>query len=147
MNPNTIVISHATYVGASGATAAATYAFFTREYKPPTQERSLEADVVHNQNGKFKYVYDNGPGFKAWQPFTITCGDAFKDFLGATAGLQYARLLQMWEYPGILGMRAPEGTYGIHWAAGGIEPAFRAFPTEVNNKIEWEVVVQFEEAV
>jgi hypothetical protein len=52
----------------------------------------------------------------------------------------------LWDYPGVLGMRTPEGTYAVHWSANAIEPAFRAFPTEVNNKIEWEVVVQFEEA-
>lgn len=147
MNPNLIIFSHATYLGPSGATAAATYAFMTRGYKPPTQDRSIESDIVHNQNGKFKYVYDNGPGFKSWQPFAILCEDAFASILGATAGTQYARLEELWQHPGVLGMRAPEAVYGIHWAQNAREPAFRAFPVNSGDKMEWEVTVQFEEAV
>lgn len=145
MNPNLIVLSHATYVGASGATAAATYAFFSKEYVPPTQDRSLEYDIVHNQNGLFKYLYDNGPGFKKWSPFTIACEESFQPVLGATAGMQYTRLQEMWAYPGVLGMKTPEGTYNVHWGTS-LERGFRAFPSEVNTKLEWAVVVEFEEA-
>ncbi len=145
MNPNLITLSHATYVGPSGATAAATYAFFSKEYVPPAQDRSIEYDIVHNQNGRFKYVYDNGPGFKKWPPFTIACEEAFFAVLGATAGMQYARLQEMWAYPGILGMTAPDGTYNVHWSTN-LERNFRAFPNQVNTKLEWAVVVEFEEA-
>lgn len=145
MTPNLIVLSHATYVGPSGATAAATYSFFTKEYTPPLQERSIDVDIVHNQNGRFKYLYDNGPGFKRWNPFTIACEDVFASVVGATAAGQYARIREMWDYPGTLGMRAPEGVYSIHWAES-IEQAFRSFPISVGDKLEWGVVVQFEEA-
>jgi hypothetical protein len=145
MNPNLIVLSHPTYVGPLGATAAATYSFFSKEYIPPAQERSLEVDVVHNQNGRFKYLYDNGPNFKKWPPFTIACEEAFAAHLDATAGMQYQRLQEMWEYPGILGLRTPDGTYSAHWSTN-LERGFRAFPNEVNTKLEWAVVVEFEEA-
>lgn len=143
---NLIILSHPTYVGASGATAAATYAFFTKEYKPPAQSRSLDVDIVHNQNGKFKYLYDNGPGFKQWSPFTVMCHDTFQSELGVAATAQYSRIREMWEYPGALGMRAPEGTYGVHWSSSPMEQAFRAFPIYVTDTPEWDVVVQFEEA-
>lgn len=146
MNPNLIVISHATYVGASGATAAATYSFFSKDYVPPSQDRSLDSDIVQNQNGKFKYLYDNGPGFKKWAPFKLACEQQFSNLLGATAGAQYTRIREMWEHPGVLGMKTPEGTYSVHWAQSALEQAFRAFPHSVNDQIEWEVVVQFEEA-
>lgn len=142
MNPNLIVLSHPVY----GATPAATYAFFTKDYKPPTQDRSLDYDVVINQNGKFKYVYDNGPGFKKWQPFSIACEQAFASVVGATAGGQYARIIELWNYPGIIGLKAPEGTYSVHWSDNPLESAFRVFPTKTTDKPEWEVVVQFEEA-
>jgi hypothetical protein len=87
---NVITLSHPTYVGPSGATAAATYSFFSKDYKPPAQPRAVETDVVINQNGKFKYVYDNGPGFRQWQPFSVKCEDSFRDHLGVDAATQYA---------------------------------------------------------
>lgn len=142
MTPNLITISHPVY----GATPAATYSFFTSEYKPPAQARSLEMDIVHNQNGKFKYIYDNGPGFRSWAPFTVRCEESFSKHLNATAGKQYERITEMWNYPGVLGLKTPDGVYSVHWAANTIEQAFRAFPVQVGDKLEWEVVVQFEEA-
>lgn len=146
MNYNLLVLSHATYVGPSGATAAATYSFFTKEYRPPSQDRSIEFDIVHNQNGRFKWVYDNGPGFNKWQGFSVLCENKFATVVGAIAATQFSRIREMWEYPGVLGMKAPEGTYSVHWSSSEIERAFRAFPTQTTDVPEWEVVVQFEES-
>jgi len=146
MNPTgLIILSRPTYVGASGATAAATYSFFTKNYQPPAQERDISYDIVHNQNGKFKYVYDNGPGFKRWPPFMITCQDAFFSILGANAQTQYQHLLEMWEYKGVLGMLAPDGVHNIHWAAEPREDNFIKFPRQEGDQIEMDVGVQFEE--
>jgi hypothetical protein len=141
---NLIVLSHATYLGPSGATAAATYSFVTSDYGPPVQERYIESDVVKNQNGKFKYLYDNGPGFKKWQPFKIHCEQAWATEIGATAGGQYTRLLEMWDHIGVLGLGAPDGVHTVHWA-GDHERAFRVFPSKSNTPQEFTVVVQFEE--
>ena len=144
MNPNLIILSHATYVGASGATAAATYAFFTSDYKPPAQERYIDHDVVKNQNGKFKYIYDNGPGWKKWSPFNVHCEQAFASVVGATAGGQLARIRQLWEHPGLLGMTTPDGTYTVHWS-DEMEREFRIFPKQNGDITEHVVTVQFEE--
>lgn len=141
---NLITLSHATYVGPSGATAAATYRFFSQDYKPPSQERFIDKDVVKNQNGIFKYLYDNGPGFQKWSPFTIHCERAFATEVGATPAAQYARLRQLWNHPGVLQLSAPEGIYTVHWA-GDHERAFRVFPRGANTDLEYTVVVQFEE--
>jgi len=145
MNQNLLILSHATYVGPSGATAAATYSFFTKDYKPPTEERYVQYDVVKNQNGKFKYIYDNGPGFRKWSPFSIACETKFLDRLGVIAATQYSQLREMWNHPGVLGMKAPEGTYLIHWSDTSLEHNFRVFPREAGDTVEYEVVVQFEE--
>lgn len=141
---NSIVLSHATYVGPSGATAAATYSFFSADYQPPTQERHFDSDVVHNQNGKFKYLYDNGPGFRKWSPFQIRCEDAFQTLLGFTAQQQYGHLLELWNHPGVLGMKAPDGVHVVHWAAD-VEQNFRAFPISPTAPYDLSVVVQFDE--
>jgi hypothetical protein len=146
MNPNTIILSRATYVGASGATAAATYQFFTKDYKPPEEERHLDSDVVHNQNGKFKYIYDNGPGFKAWSPFSIKCETGFQNILGVDAATQYSRLKSLWQHPGVLGMQTPDGTYTVAWSPNALSQGFRVFPRSVGDTLEYDVVVQFEEA-
>lgn len=147
MNPNLLTLSHATYVGPFGATAAATYSFFTKDYKPPSQERHIDKDVVHNQNGRFKYLYDNGPGFKEWSPFSVACETKFGPELSGnpSAATQYTRLQEMWTHPGVLGMLAPDGTYTVAWSSN-IDQAFRVFPHNVGDIIEYEVVVQFEEA-
>ena len=146
MNPNLIVLSHATYVGPSGATAAATYAFFSKDYKPPTEARSIDKDVVQNQNGKFKYIYDNGPGFKQWPPFSVLCESKFSVILGADTDTQYAHIREMWDHRGVLGLKGPDGVHTVAWASD-LDRTFRVFP-HLNGatEIELEVVVQFEEA-
>ena len=146
MNPNVIILSHPTYVGPSGATAAATHSFFTKDYKPPSQDRSLDFDVVHNQNGIFKYVYDNGPGFRRWDTFEVSCQDKFSEITGANAATQFSNLLKFWNYPGVLGMQAPDGTYDVHWAQDPQQRSFLLFPHEVGDNIEYDVAVTLEEA-
>lgn len=147
MNPNLITLSHATYTGPSGATAAATYTFMTRQYEPPVSARMVDFDIVKNQNGKFKYVYDNGPGFFRWAPFVIRCDSAFASLVGANAQAQYDNLQKMWNHPGLLGMYTPEGrSYTVHWAGESLERGFIVFPREVGDLIEYDVTVQFEEA-
>lgn len=146
MNPQLIILSKATYINASGvATAAATYSFFSSDYEPPQQDRSIDKDVVHNQNGKFKYVYDNGPGFRRWGQFNLHCEQMFATMVGATAQAQYDRLVGLWEHPGLLGMTTPDGTYAVHWG-DSMERSFRVFPRNVNDLQEFVVAVQFEEA-
>ena len=140
----TITLSHATYVGPSGATAAATYSFFSSDYQPPVQERYSEYDIVKNQNGKFKHLYDNGPGFFKWAPFKLNCGEAFTELLGATAGQQFDNIKNLWNHPGVMGMRAPEATYLVHWS-NDMERSFRVFPRRSADIQEFIVVVQFEE--
>jgi len=139
-----ITLSRATYVGPSGATAAATYRFATSDYKPPVQERYIESDIVKNQNGKFKYIYDNGPGFKKFQAFQIHCENVFATYLGGMGATQYANLLSLWEHPGVLGMKGPDGTYIVNWARD-LERAFRVFPKKSTDAQEFVVTVQFEE--
>jgi hypothetical protein len=144
MNAQPIIISVPTY----GATAAATYLFMTSDYKPPQAERALEFDVVVNQNGKFKWLYDNGPGFKKWSPFTIRCEDVFKPLVkGLSATQQYAALQHAWAHPGLLGLAAPDGTYSVHWSQGALEPELRQYPVQTGDPIEFSVTVQFEEAI
>jgi hypothetical protein len=145
LNPNLIVLSHATYVGSSGATAAATYSFFTKDYKPPTEPRAIDKDIVINQNGKFKYIYDNGPGFKQWPPFSILCEKPFTPILGDQTS-QYNHLREMWEHRGVLGMQTPDGVQTVAWSAD-LDKNFKVFPAAAGaTQIEFEVVVQFEEA-
>jgi hypothetical protein len=144
-NPNLIVLSHATYVGASGATAAATYAFFTKDYKPAAQARYIDSDTVKNANGKFKYIYDNGPGFREWSPFSVVCEEELATYGIGTAAQQYAKLTEMWEHPGLLKMKAPDGTFDVIWSPGNREQNFRIFPHNNGDTLEYEVVVQFEE--
>lgn len=146
MNPNLLTLSHATYVGPSGATAAATYQFITAGYRPPVAPRSADSDVVHNQNGKFKYVYDNGPGFRRWGTFEIRCEEKFTALLGANAAAQYAHILEMWEYRGVLGMEIAGETFTVHWPPEDQENNFRIFPREAGDTIERVISVQFEEA-
>lgn len=135
-----VTLSHATY----GATAAATHLFVTADYKPPVQERYIDTDVVKNQNGQFKYVYDNGPGFKKWQAFQIRCEDAFSSVANGLGATQYAHLLEMWNHPGVLGMATPEGVHTVHWGKD-LERAFRVFPKKTGDHQEFSVTVQFEE--
>lgn len=146
MNPNLMTLSHPTYLGPSGATAAATFNFITRGYQPPAETRHIDFDIVHNQNGRFKYVYDNGPGFRRWNTFEITCQNAFENLVQVNAEQQYARLIRMWNFKGALGMEIAEEVYSVHWAQETVEPAFVQFPREVGDHIERDVRVQFEEA-
>lgn len=146
MNPNLLVLSHATYLGPSGATAAATYSFISRGYESPAEPRHVDSDTVHNQNGKFKYVYDNGPGFRRWGSFTVSCQDVFEKLLGFNAEQQYAHLREMWVHRGLLGMEIAEEVYSVHWAQDPVEPNFIIFPREVGDSVERDVSVQFEEA-
>ena len=144
---NLLILSHPTYNGPSGATAAATYQFFTKGYKPPADTRHVDSDIVHNQNGKFKYVYDNGPGFRRWPPFTVACeGGVIADRLGISAESQYLNLRRLWNFKGVMGMEIAEEVYDIHWAQDPLEPAFISFPRQVGDQVEREVQVQFEEA-
>jgi hypothetical protein len=147
MNPNLITLSHATYAaGPSGATPAATYSFFTKDYKPPAEPRAVDKDVVINQNGKFKYIYDNGPGFKQWAPFSVVCEEIHRTLLGFTAAQQYAHLRELWEYRGVLGMSTPDGAHTVAWSSD-LERNFRVFPKLAGASIiDYEVVIQFEEA-
>jgi hypothetical protein len=147
MNPDLMILSHATYLGPSGATAAATYSFITRGYRPPAEPRHVDSDTVHNQNGKFKYIYDNGPGFRRWSTFQIICQDSFASLVGANASTQYSRLREMWNHKGILGMTIGSETFSVHWPQENISPAFVVFPRIANaTAIERDIDVQFEEA-
>lgn len=140
--PNILILSHAAY----GATAAATYQFMTKDFQPPAQERYIAKDIVKNQNGKFKWIYDNGPGFKVWSPFTIRCENAWSSLGLGSATQQLANIRALWEHPGLLGMKAPDGNvYAAHWSSSNLEQNFKVFPRKVGDALEYEVVVQFEE--
>jgi hypothetical protein len=147
LTPEMIVLSKATYVSAASvATAAATYSFVTKGYKPGRQVRMIDSDVVKNQNGKFRYVYDNGPGFRSWQPFQIVCDDNFQSLTAANAAEQFANLLSLWNHPGPLGMKGPDGTFSVIWAPQALEPGWRQFPGASGATVEYQVTVQFDEA-
>ncbi len=129
-------------------TPAATYVFFTSGYQPPNQPRYTDQDIVKNQNGKFKWVYDNGPGFKIWSPFRIHCEN--ESMFPGSATQQLADLTALWEHIGLMGMRAPDGTtYSVIWADNALEQNFRVFPKPnlPVGQLEYIVTVQFEEAV
>lgn len=146
MNVQPIIISVPTYAATPAPTPAATYAFMTSEYKLPQIERALDYDVVINQNGRFKWVYDNGPGFRKWAPFNIRCEDVFKTYLGLTATQQFNNLLHAWSYPGVLGLKTPDGVYQVHWSQQALDPQRLQYPLQPNDPVEYSVVVQFEEA-
>lgn len=129
------------------ASGVGTYQFFTGGYQPPSQPRYIDQDVVVNQNGKFKWVYDNGPGFKQWAPFKIIMGN--RPEFPARAATQIAQLLSLWNHIGTIGLRSPEGdTYTVIWADNALDKAFRIFPNErlATTDLEYTVTVQFEEA-
>lgn len=146
MNVVPIIISVPTYPASPAPTPAATYAFMTSDYQPPQTERAIDSDIVINQNGRFKWVYDNGPGFMRWAPFNIRCEDAFLNLLGWAATRQYSNLFHAWSYPGKLGLKTPDGVYSVHWAGQALEPQMRQYPLRATDVIEYTVVVQFEEA-
>jgi hypothetical protein len=131
----------------SMASPAATYTFFTSGYQPPNQPRYIQNDVVKNQNGQFKWVYDNGPGFRTWSPFKIHCENA--PYFPGSATQQLSDLTSLWNHVGVLGMRTPEGsTFHVIWADNALEQNFRIFPKAdlPVGKLEYIVTVQFEEA-
>lgn len=146
MTLNLLTLSHPTYVGPSGATAAATYQFMTKRYQPPAETRHLDMDIVHNQNGKFKYIYDNGPGFRRWPSFQVTCQDVFEEFLSLNAAQQYENLKKLWAYPGVLGLHLAGESYNVHWSQETLEPSFIKFPVATGATIERDINLQFEEA-
>jgi hypothetical protein len=118
----------------------------TREYSAGKQSRYIEQDVVSNQNGVFKWIYDNGPGLREWAPFSVICDDSFASYVGGMATVQYGRLLEMWNYIGTLGMKGPDGAFKVAWASNSIEPKLRYFPQAPADPPVIDVVVQFEEA-
>ena len=123
---------------------AATFRFFTSEFQLPTQDRYIDQDIVKNQNGKFKWVYDNGPGFRTWRPFKVHCANS-PNFPGS-ATQQLADLTTLWNYIGALSLRAPDGNvYPVIWSTSPLEPAFRIYPHSGDTGLEYTVTVQFEE--
>jgi hypothetical protein len=134
---------------AAGATAAATFSFFTTDYRPPRQPRMSSRDVVVNQNGIFPYDYDNGPGLHAWSPFTLSMTDEFPGFL-PSATQQRANLKFLWQYvEGGMRMEGPDGdVYDVHWAPGtDLERQFLARSGAAGDKqrAEQRIIVQFVE--
>jgi hypothetical protein len=149
-NEQAILLSYPTY-GPSGAEVnAATYAFFTSGYTPPSTGRSIGSDLVHNRNGAFQYVYDNGPNFHRWDPFRIVMEDpqAFANSpVGRTATQQYQDLQDLWAHLGQLQLGSPDGVYSVYWAPGNdLVREWRRYPTKVGDKIEYSVQVQFIQA-
>jgi hypothetical protein len=137
MNLQTILMSVPT--SADGASAAATFRFVTSGYKRPHQGRSSSMDQVHNQNGVFRYIYDNGPNAWEWEPFSILLEDALAGVVGGAATQQKANLDYLWNWTGAIGLAAPEGTYVVGWdPSANYEPEFKRFPAEVGDKIVYE---------
>lgn len=145
--PIPIILSVPT--SANGATAAATYAFFSSDYRPPRQERASENDTVQNPNGTFRYNYDNGPGPYVWQPFMVVLTDDFEIGYLPRATQQWANLQHLWKYTeGPMGMQTPDGIYTVIWAAGApLERAFLTSKGAAGDKqaVEFRVPLNFEE--
>lgn len=142
---NLITLSYPTMGEPGEEIPAATHSFFTTDYRPPRRPRALGSDVVQNRDGKFKYIYDNGPSYLEWQPFRLTLDDSFLRVVGS-ATVQWNNLLSLWEHVGPLTMKAPDGIYQVHWAQEGMSTNFRSFPGKAGDKIEYLVDVQFNEA-
>lgn len=140
-NPNVIVMSVPT--SGNGATAAATFSFFTDGYKPPRQARAVAWDDVNNQNGHFRYRYDNGPAALSWEPFAVVCSDspAITGLVGGSATQHYANLSFLWQYTASLGLRSPEGTYTVAWGQADMERRFTSFPSAAGDKFEFRVPI------
>lgn len=129
-----------------GQTAAATFVFFTSGYRQPRRPRASSVDVVKNQNGEFRYRYDNGPLSRIWQPFRIFISDRFEQWAGS-ATQQQANLEFLWEYTeGPLQLGTPFGTYNVDWAGAPLEPETYGYPQGVGDKLDWAYTVNFEEA-
>lgn len=144
--PNLLWISYPTYGPSGSETAAATYGFVSQDYKPPRRQRAISSDEVTNQNGTFKYVYDNGPTGLTWSPFSLVLLDRWEPYVGAYATQQWANLLSLWDHSAAKNLGAPDGTYEIHWGQASLEPKFETFPNSVGDKIEYRVVISIEEA-
>lgn len=142
-DPQLIVLS--VPISGGGSTAAATFSFWTSGYKPPRQPRATSFDDVNNQNGRFRYIFDNGPGALVWEPFEIAFIDAGKDFAGGAATQQAANLDFLWNYRAAMGMQTPDGIYSVAWADAPLERRFGQFPSAAGDKIhdEMRVVVNF----
>lgn len=144
---NKIILSTPT-VGDSTLTAspAATYSFFSRDYQPPLQGRASAQDVVVNQNGTFKYNYDNGPGPFEWRPFELVFDDKFAPFLGgAMATQQWANFQAIWNHLGPKQLGAPEAVYSILFPSQQLERRFQQFPRATGDKIEFITTIKIEE--
>jgi hypothetical protein len=141
---DTIVLSVPT--AGKGASAAATFLFFTRGYQAAHQGRASAVDTVVNQNGVFQWYYDNGPGPLEWSPFEIICSDRFSNICGGGATQQKANLDYAWQYIGRLGLQDPLGSYQVLWAPGqALERGFRAYPKQIGDPLEMLLTVQFVE--
>jgi hypothetical protein len=139
VNPNLLTFSTATV----GDVPAATYSFASSGYQTPRQGRSIGMDVVHNQNGIFKYVYDQGPGIYSWDPFELVFDDDLTDLGSAT--VQWENFLNIWNHQGGMGFRAPESTYQVHFSSQELQRRFQRFPASVGDKMEFRVTIQLEE--
>lgn len=140
--PNIIILSVPT--SGNGATAAATFAFFTSGYQPPRQARAVGWDDVHNQNGHFRYRYDNGPGALSWSPFQLVFNDNLKP-AGPSATQMLSNFAFLNQYTGAMGLAAPEGVYTVAWGKSDIEHRFTEFPVGAGDKYEWRTVVNIVE--
>jgi hypothetical protein len=130
-----------------GVTPAATFFFFTSGYSPPREGRSLGEDTVHNQNGVFRYRYDNGPNFREWGSFDIVCADEFTNVCGGGATQQQANLEFLWQYIGKMGLADPFGSYSVGWATDfGLQPRISGKIANVGDKLELRYEIELEEA-
>jgi len=140
--PNIIILSVPT--SGNGATAAATFAFFTSGYQPPRQTRAVNWDDVHNQNGHFRYRYDNGPGALTWGNFQLVFNDSLAP-AGPSATQMLANFNFLNQYTGAMGLAAPDGIYSVAWGKSDLEHRFGQFPAGVGDKYERRVVVSIVE--
>lgn len=146
-DPVAIIFSVPTSGG--GATAAATYSFYSSNYRSPRQGRSLAIDRVHNQNGITTHRYDNGPNIRTWPPFDLMLvqPEAFQLVLPEPA-TQMNDLNSLWNYlEGPMGMESPDGVFSVTWSPDfALEPQMVRYPGAAGDKIEYRVQVALEEA-
>ena len=134
--------------GVSGsASPGATMMFFSSGYKPPRLTRASNMDVIVNQNGIFKFVYDNGPGVAKWNQFDILIDEKWNYNGGAGAAtVQISNLQSLWRHIGSKTLYAPEGNYTFHWADDDMEQDF-IYPKGVGDKNQYQgrVTISIEE--
>lgn len=132
----------------NGATAAATFAYFTNDYRPPRQARFTSADWNKNHNGLHKYNNDNGPGPYTWSPFNLMLADDISRDLPSPTQM-WANLQFLWNYiEGPLQMGTPDGVYLVDWPEGfQLERQFLTQKGAAGDKqrSEYRVTVSFEE--